>query len=141
MQRAVVCAGLILCGVLSWTAGPSQGQTKTKVKPPALAYDAAMVRYDEKKGAMTHIYYETSPEDNKKLGIGKADTPITKNTKFVYVGTDGEKKFNQKTVLADADAKAALEKGKQVRMQVTALEVEELRFGPELKPAGPKRVR
>ncbi|HYT92694.1 MAG TPA: hypothetical protein VEL76_28515 [Gemmataceae bacterium] len=92
------------------------------------------------RAADVEPYYETSLEDSKKLGFKAGDTPMTKVTKFVFVGPDG-KTFTQKTVLADEQAKKHLEKDSKIRVQVTGIEVEVLRFGPELKPQGIKRVR
>src|SRR4051794_29327203 len=134
------CASFGVCVVLALAvAGYTEGQVKKKL--PALAFDAKVVRLEEKQGVPSTLYYETSAEDGKKLGFTAGNTPITKGTRFVFVGPDGEKTFTQKTVLADEQAKMHLQKDRLVRVQVTAVEVEVLRFGPELKPQGIKRVR
>ena len=134
------CAMFSACVVLSLAvAGYTEGQGKKKL--PALAYDAVVVKLDEKKGFLTTIYYETSPEDKKALGIGSSDAKITKSTKFIFVGPAGEKNFNQRSVLADPEVKQHLQKDSKFRVQTTAVEAEEIRFGPELKSQPPKRVR
>jgi len=132
------CAVFSVCVIFA-LAGYTEGQGKKKL--PALAFDATVMKFAEKKGVPTKLHYETSPEDSKKLGFKGTNTPITKGTKFVFVGPDGEKKFTQKTVLKDEEAKKYLQNGSKVRVQATATEIEILRFGPELKPEGPKRVR
>jgi hypothetical protein len=119
--------------------GPVEGRAKKKL--PALAFDATVVKLEEKKGVPTKIYYETLPEDKKKLGIGHADSRITKGTKFIFVGPAGDKTVTQKAALADAEMKEYLQKDKKIRVQVTATQAEEIRFGPELKARPPKRVR
>jgi hypothetical protein len=136
------CSIFSACGILIITlavAGYTEGQGKKKL--PALAFDAKFVKFEDKKGLPTKLYYEASEDDSKKLGFMAGNTPITKGTKFVFVGPDGEKTFTQKTVLADEDAKKHLQKESKIRVQVTGVEVEELRFGPNLKPEGIKRVR
>jgi len=120
-------------------AGYTEGQGKKKL--PALAFDAKVVKVEEKNGVPTKLYYETSSEDSKQLGFMTADTSITKGTKFIFVGPDGEKAIPQKTALAGEQTKMHLEKDSKIRVQVTGIEVEELRFGPDLKPQGVKRVR
>jgi hypothetical protein len=119
--------------------GSTQGQRKKKL--PALAFDARLIKFDEKNGMPTKAYYETSLEDSKKLGFKTTDTPITRGTRFVFVGPGGDKVFTQKTVFADKEARQHLQKDSMIRVQVTAIETEELRFGPALKPQGPRRVR
>ena len=134
----VVLSGVVVILVVAMT-GSVEGQGKKKL--PALAFDATIVKLEDKKGIPTQIYYETSPEDKKALGIGSSDSKITKATKFIFVGPDGEKTVTQKSALADAEMKQHLEKDKKIRVRVTAIEAEEIRFGPELKPQGPQRVR
>jgi len=136
MRVAIVGAVVLLALALT---GPTQGQGKKK--PPALAYDARVVKLETKGGVPTAIYYKTSEEDQKKIGVGSADIPITAATKFVFVGPDGDKNFTNKTVLADSEAKKYLQRDQQVRLQLTAIEAEIVRFGPNLKPQPPKRVR
>lgn len=127
------------CVILSLAVvGTSSGQGK---KLPALAHDATLVSIDEKKGIPTKVNFECSEEDGKKLGYKKGHHAVTKATKFIYVGPDGEKSFTQKTLLGDADAKKSLEKGAKIRLQLSGIEVEEMRFGPNLKAEGVKRVR
>jgi hypothetical protein len=120
-------------------AGPTEGQVKKKL--PALSFDCKLVRFDEKKGVPTKLYYETSEEDGKKLGFKSTETPITKNTKFIFVGPDGDKTFTQAAVMKNEEARKFLQPDSKIRVTVTALEVEVLRFGPDLKPQGPKRAR
>jgi hypothetical protein len=120
-------------------AGTTEGQGKKKL--PALAFDATLVKFDDKKGTPTKVYYETSEEDAKKLGFKATDTPITKTTRFVFVGPDGEKTFTPAGVMKNEESKIHLQSGSRIRVQVTATEVEVLRFGPDLKPKGPQRVR
>jgi len=127
------------CVVLTLAlAASTEGQGK---KLPALAHDATLVKIEDKKGTATKVYYECSEEDGKKLGYKKGDHPITKNTKIIFVGPDGDKTFTQKTLLASEEAKKYLEKGVKIRVQLSGIECEELRFGPDLKPQGIKRVR
>src|SRR5437762_2757415 len=109
------CAMFSVCVVLTLAmAEYSEGQGKKKLA--ALAFDAKVVKVEEKKGVPTKLYYETSSEDSKQLGFMAADTPITKGTKFVFVGPDGEKAFNQTTVLADEQAKKHLQKDSKIRV-------------------------
>jgi hypothetical protein len=89
MRLAMLCA----CTVLSLAlVASTEGQGKGK-KLPALAHDATLVKIEEKKGTPTKVYFECSEEDGKKLGYQKGDHLITKNTKFIFVGPDGEKTF------------------------------------------------
>src|SRR2546423_10831480 len=106
MRCAMFCAGVILTLAV---AGYTEGQG-TKMLP-GLAFDATLVKFEEKKGVPTKVYYETSPEDGKKLGFMAGNHPVNKGTKFVFVGPDGDKTLTQKTVLADEEAKKHLEKG------------------------------
>jgi len=134
------CATMVACVILGLAlVGHTEGQGKKKL--PALAHDATLVKIEEKKGVPTKVYYECSAEDSKRLGYKKGDHPITKATKFVFVGPSGEKKFTLKTVLRDDEAKKYLENGSKIRVQLSGIECEELRFGPDLKPQGIKRVR
>ena len=133
-------AALVVCVTLSVAlAGQTQGQGKKKL--PALAHDATLIKIEETKGMPTKVYYECSLEDSKKLGYKKGDHPITRATKFVFVGPSGQKNFTHKTVLRDDEAKKYLEAGSKIRVQLSGIECEELRFGPDLKPQGAKRVR
>jgi len=134
------CAAFGVCVILSLAvAGSTEGQGKKKL--PALAHDATLVKIEIKKGTPTKVYYECSEEDRKKLGYKKGDHPITRATKFIFVGPNGEKTFTQKTVLADENAKTHLEMGSKIRVQLSGIECEELRFGPNLKPQGIRRAR
>jgi hypothetical protein len=130
------CVVLILALVAS-----TEGQGTKGKKLPALAHDATLVKIEEKKGTPTKVYFECSEEDGKKLGYKKGNHAITKATKFIFVGPDGEKNFTQKTVLADEEAKKHLEAGSKIRLQLSGIECEELHFGPDLKPQGIKRMR
>jgi hypothetical protein len=136
------CVAFVGCVVISVAlVGYTEGQGKGKKKLPALAHDATLIKIEEKKGMPTKVYYECSLEDSKKLGYKKGDHPITKATRFVFVGPSGEKNFTQKTVLRNDEAKKYLEAGSKIRVQLSGIECEELRFGPDLKPQGVKRVR
>src|SRR5262245_60237905 len=95
MRLAIFGAGVVLALVV---AGAGEGQTKQK-KLPALAFDAKFVKFEQKKGVPTKVYYVA--EDGKKLGFTNGDTPITSNTKFVFVGPDGEKTITLKALLKD----------------------------------------
>jgi hypothetical protein len=135
MRYTIFSVGVVLCLALT---GSVQGQDK---KMAALAFDAKFVKFEEKKGVPTKAYYEVSAEDEKKLGFGKDDKPVNAKTKFIFVGPDGEKTFTSKTLLQSDEAKKHLQADSKIRIQASAVEVEELRFGPDLKPQPPKRVR
>src|SRR5256885_713996 len=104
MRYVTLSAGVILTLAV---AGSTEGQAKKKL--PLLAFDAKVVKFDEKSGTPTKLYYAVSAEDGKKLGFETSDTPITAGTKFIFVGPDGEKTFTSKTVLASEEAKKHLQ--------------------------------
>ncbi len=147
MRWALLGVFVILC--LAVSAGETGAQVKKKPRPPvkppaklpALAFDAKFVKMEETRGMATKLFYAASEEDSKKLGFKAGDHPVTRATKFVFVEEAGEKTLDQKTVLADAEAKKHLAADKAIRVQTTATEIEVIRFGPGLKPEGIKRVR
>jgi hypothetical protein len=138
-MRRVAFVGCVVVSVA--LVGYTEGQGRGKKKVPVLAHDATLVKIEEKKGVPTKVYYECSLDDSKKLGYKKGDRPITRATTFVFVGPSGQKTFTQKTVLRDDEAKKHLEAGSKIRVQLSGIECEELRFDPDLKPQGVKRVR
>jgi hypothetical protein len=134
MRTVGLAAVLLVLGL----AGDSEGQGK---KPAAVAFDAKFVRFDlSKKGLPARIRYQPSPEDAKKAGRA-GNHAITARTRFVYVGPEGETKFTNKTVMDGEEGKTYLVEDAKIRVQVTATEAEEIRFGPELKSEPFKRVR
>jgi hypothetical protein len=131
--------GFIVAVLAVSLPGEAEGQKKL----PALSYDAKLVKFDTaaKGGPPTKVWYEVSAADEKTLGFKRGDQPVTARTRFVYVGAAGTKNFTQKTVLTSEEGKASLMKDALIRVQATAVEAEEIRFGPGLKPTPPKRVR
>src|SRR5262245_32131607 len=114
MRTAILA---LACVFVALAAGVADGQTKKK-KPPtrppakklaALAFDAECVKLEEKAGTISKLFYSVSEENSNKLGFKKGDHPVNRSTKFIFVQESGEKPFDQRTVLADEEAKKHLQ--------------------------------